>query len=71
MKNYTLCDFSECPLKGNCWRFLADLDRTKVVHFAVMPYKKDKCNFFEPLTEDDLIERVQRVINKLNDNHKN
>lgn len=66
MKTKTLCDFKECPIKNKCWRYLEGLDRTKTDHFALMPYKNGKCNFLEPLTEDDLAERVQNFINRLN-----
>lgn len=62
-KNYTLCDF-QCPIKDKCARYLEGLDRSKTDHFAFMPYKNGKCNFHEPLTEDDIIDRVNQIVNR-------
>jgi hypothetical protein len=64
-KTYTLCDH-DCPLKSKCARYCEQMDKTKTDHFATMPYKNGKCNFLEPLTEDDIAERVQDFINRLN-----
>ena len=65
-RTYTMCDDHNCPLKDNCWRYLEEIDKTKTDHFAFSPYKKGKCNFHEPLTEDDLIERVTNFIKPFN-----
>lgn len=64
-KNYTLCDY-QCPLKDKCARYLEGLDRTKTDHFATYPYKNNKCNFYEPLTEDDIIDRIQSFLKPFN-----
>lgn len=63
-KNYTLCDFSECPLKEKCARYLEGLDRTKTDHFGNYPFKNGKCNYFEPFTEDDIIKKVTDIVNR-------
>lgn len=65
-KNYTLCDFGKCVLKDKCARYLEGLDRAKTVHFATMPYKNGKCSFFVPLSEDDIIDKINNFLNPLN-----
>jgi hypothetical protein len=40
------------------------MDKTKTDHFAVNPfnYKTGKCGFYEHLTEDDIIERINIIM---------
>jgi hypothetical protein len=64
--NAISCDHP-CPLHESCARYLQGFDRKKIYHVDPMPYKNGKCSLFVALTEDDLIEKVNRIINpKLN-----
>jgi hypothetical protein len=60
-KTYTLCDHEGCPLKRSCARYLEDLDRTMVYHFATMPYdvRRGKCGFYE--NDNDLLNELNIV----------
>jgi hypothetical protein len=63
-KSYTLCDW-DCPLKGTCNRYCPTMDKTKTYHFGVNPYdyKKEKCDWYEEMSEDDLLDRVKSKLN--------
>jgi hypothetical protein len=62
-KNYTLCDYKECPLKEKCARYLEDLDRTKTNHFGTIPYnhEKNECNF---CVSDETEEIIRQMLNR-------
>lgn len=62
--NAISCDH-KCPKHESCARFLEGFDRRNTFHFDPMPYKDGKCNWFVQLTEDDLIDKVNRIINPL------
>jgi hypothetical protein len=59
--NNTLCDH-KCPKHNDCARYLEGLIRKNTLHLDPLPFKEGKCNFFEPLTEDEIIERVNKII---------
>lgn len=73
MKNYTLCDYEECPLKDQCARYLPGLDRKEIIHFAWIPYNegKKKCPFFEPYEDaaidENFIENILKKIKEKDD----
>jgi hypothetical protein len=41
------------------------MDKTKTYHFGVNPYdyKKEKCDWYEEMSEDDLLDRVKSKLN--------
>lgn len=61
--NNILCDH-KCPLHEKCVRYLDVLDRTNTDHIDPMPYKNDKCSWFVEITEDDIVDKVQQIINR-------
>jgi hypothetical protein len=63
-KTYTLCEGTDCPLRDKCARYLPDLDKRTTIHFAPVPYQKekDKCNFYEP--DDDILNELNIVSNQ-------
>jgi hypothetical protein len=58
---FVLCDH-QCPKHKDCARYLEGLDRKNTNYIDPIPYKNGKCSFFEPFTEDDIIERVNKII---------
>jgi hypothetical protein len=61
--NNILCDH-KCPLHENCARYLEGIDRSKTFHVDPVPYKDGKCFLFTPLTEDDVIDKVNKIVNR-------
>jgi len=65
MKNsdYPLCDY-KCPLHESCANYFDEFDKGDVDHWGKEPYnyKKESCYWYVPLTDEDIIERIQRLI---------
>lgn len=53
--SYPLCDFKECPLHNECANYFDTIDKATTDHWAVMPYRKGKCDWFVPYDIDDKI----------------
>lgn len=61
-KSYTLCDF-QCPIMGTCNRYCPQMDKKKTNHFGVNPfnYERNKCDWYEKMTDEELIERMEKL----------
>lgn len=64
-KKRTLCDF-KCPVYQSCRNYVEGFDKTKTIHWGAMPYRNGKCIGFEQLTEDDIIDFVNRILTPFN-----
>jgi hypothetical protein len=66
-KSYTLCSFN-CPMKDSCARYCPEMDKSKTDHFAANPfnYDRNRCGFYEHLTDDDIIERINQILKPFN-----
>lgn len=47
MPDYTMCTGDDCPLKRDCFRFIAKPDEYQSM-FSIVPYNKEKkeCNYY-------------------------
>lgn len=77
MSDITVCDGGECPLKNNCYRFLAERNPLWQSYFTEIPYNKETntCSEFDKVNKKtNKMEKVK--ITKLTDdkfenNHPN
>lgn len=46
MADITMCQGTDCPLKENCYRFLATPSRDRQSYFVTPPVKDGKCHEF-------------------------
>lgn len=51
MPDIAMCTGDDCPVKENCWRFLAPPDRYQS-QFAAPPHTEEGCEYFWDINED-------------------
>jgi hypothetical protein len=44
-----LCEGTKCPLAEKCDKYCPTMDKTKTVHWGIIPYnhQKGKCSYFK------------------------
>ena len=50
MPDIAMCEGSECPIKENCWRYMAPADRWQS-YFGTPPFNEDGCEYFWDMNE--------------------
>jgi len=50
MADIAMCQGDECPVKENCWRYMAPPDRFQS-YFATPPYTEEGCEYFWDMNE--------------------
>jgi hypothetical protein len=50
MADIAMCQGDECPVKENCWRYMAPSDRFQS-YFATPPYTEEGCEYFWDMNE--------------------
>lgn len=77
MADITICDGGECPLKDNCYRFLAERNPLYQSYFESIPYDKEKniCDEFIEIKTKKMEYKKVKIIkltdNKFEGNHPN
>ena len=50
MPDIAMCKGDECPVKENCWRYMAPADRWQS-YFGTPPFNEDGCEYFWDMNE--------------------
>ena len=50
MPDIAMCEGGECPIKENCWRYMAPADRWQS-YFGTPPFNEDGCEYFWDMNE--------------------
>jgi hypothetical protein len=50
MPDIAMCTGNECPVKEDCWRYMAPTDRFQS-YFATPPYTEEGCEYFWDMNE--------------------
>ena len=50
MADIAMCQGGECPVRENCWRYIAPADRWQS-YFGTPPFTKDGCEYFWDVNE--------------------
>ena len=53
-KKIILCEGTGCPIKDKCAFWNESMDKSKTVHWGLIPYnhERGKCNYFEEIDID-------------------
>lgn len=50
MPDIAMCEGAECPIKENCWRYMAPADRWQS-YFGTPPFTEEGCEYFWDMNE--------------------
>jgi hypothetical protein len=64
MPDITMCSGDGCPLKENCYRYLAEADPYRQSYFAEAPIKNGECGQHWP-THPDKVKHLNKVHNSM------